>query len=252
MSELTDLLAEADDLGAWRAALAREVAIREVMAETGESREIVTEMVESLDAMADEAVLDLCDGQPTTLRDALSRYVDGLAARWPDGADLDQETVTGDLVALLSYPWTGEEATLATHGRNDSIMMGVSIEDDRDIVIRFGPNGHEVYRGNWEELGSAGQMGVQEAAAAVYRALLVRVIGDRDHHVQLNRKDTESLVAWLTSAVRGGSWIPDEAKRMTVDAVEGGGILMRTRPYAWEQGAGRIVEERRRSGRDRG
>lgn len=249
MSELRDLLAKADDLGAWADALSRETAIRQVMEETGEPREIVEEAVGAMDAMAEEGVLDLAEGNPTTLKDGLSRYVEALEQR---DEVLARDWVLSDLYALLNYPWPGEEATLATHGQNDSIMMGVSIEEDRDIVIRFGPNGHEVYRGNWEELGSAGQMGVQEATAAVYRALLVRVIGDRDHHVQLNRKDTESLVAWLTSAVRGGSWIPDEAKRLTVDAVEGGGILVRTRPYAWELGAGRIVEERRRSGRDRG
>jgi hypothetical protein len=104
-ADLGVALACEDDLDAVGAALAREVAIRQVMAETGESREVVEEAVGAIDAMADEAVLDLCEGQPTTLGDALSRYVDGLPARWPDGADLDQETVTGDLVALLSYPW---------------------------------------------------------------------------------------------------------------------------------------------------
>jgi hypothetical protein len=102
MSELTELLAGADDLGAWRAALAREQAIREVMAESGESREIVEEAVGAMDAMAEEEVLDLCDGEPTTLRDGLSRYVDVLEQR---DEVIARDWVLSDLYALLNYPW---------------------------------------------------------------------------------------------------------------------------------------------------
>ena len=244
---LAEALAEETDLEPVRAALAKETAIRDVMAETGESREVVEEAIGAMDAMAEEGVLDLTEGEPTTLRDALERYVNLLEGR---DEMLARDWVLSDLASILAYPWSAEEERLATHGLNDSIMMGISIEDDRDIVIRFGPNGHEVYRGNWEELGSAGQMGVQEAAAAVYRALLVRVIGDRDHHIQLSADELRDLLMWAAER-RGGSWVPEHAKRLTVDAVQGGGILVRTRPYSWELGAGRIVEERRRSGRDR-
>lgn len=105
MSELTELLAGADDLGAWAAALARETAIRQVMAETGEPREIVEEAVGAMDAMAEEGVLDLAEGNPTTLRDGLERYVEVLAGR---DEVLARDWVLSDLYALLNYPWPTE------------------------------------------------------------------------------------------------------------------------------------------------
>lgn len=110
MTELAELLAGADDLGAWRAALARETAVREVMAETGESREIVEEAIGAMDAMAGEAVLDLTEGEPTTLRDALERYVGVL-----EGRDelLARDWVLSDLAAILTYPFPETASGLA-------------------------------------------------------------------------------------------------------------------------------------------
>jgi hypothetical protein len=102
MSELAKLLAGADDLGAWRDALAREEAIRHVMAESGESRVIVEEAIGAMDAMAEEGVLDLTEGEPTTLKDGLSRYVEVLEGR---DEVLARDWVLSDLYALLNYPW---------------------------------------------------------------------------------------------------------------------------------------------------
>lgn len=90
-----------DDLdGVWLA-LIRETVIRGVMAASGESREITAEMVDAVEAMDQEAVLNLTEGEPTTLEDALSRLVevwrrDGV----PDGAEYE-------LTPLLKYPWPG-------------------------------------------------------------------------------------------------------------------------------------------------
>lgn len=112
MSELQDLLAGADDLGAWSAALVREKTIRNVMAETGESRKIVTEVADAAESMDQEAVLSLTEGKPTTLADALGRYVDGIRQRpFLNFGDQNDEVagtweeVEADLNALLAYPW---------------------------------------------------------------------------------------------------------------------------------------------------
>jgi hypothetical protein len=117
MSELADLLAKADDLGAWRDALAREQAIREVMAESGESREVVEEAIGAMDAMSGEAVLDLCEGEPTTLRDGLERYLAVLEER---DEVLARDWVLSDLAALLAYPWPAGATGLAID-REDSL-----------------------------------------------------------------------------------------------------------------------------------
>jgi hypothetical protein len=116
MPDLTDTLGRAgltvrealageEGLDALGASLAREQAIRQIMAETGEPREIVTESIDAMDAMAEEEVLDLCDGQPTTLRDGLSRYVELLGQR---DEIVPRDWVLSDLHALLTYAWPAE------------------------------------------------------------------------------------------------------------------------------------------------
>jgi len=103
-----EALARENDLAKLSDDLIREKVIRQAMAETGESREIVIEMLDAAESMGQEAVLDLTEGQPTTLHNGLSRYVESLLSRWPDGADLDQETVVGELSGLLAYPWPAD------------------------------------------------------------------------------------------------------------------------------------------------
>jgi len=115
--ELATKLSQAPDLGHVVKLMAREQAIRDVMVKTGESRRIVTEMIDAMDAMADEAVLDLTDGNPTNLRDALERYVTVLEQR---DEILARDWVLSDLGALLGYPWPAGATGLAI-GREDSL-----------------------------------------------------------------------------------------------------------------------------------
>lgn len=97
-------LAGARDLDRVRAALVREHAIRHVMAETGETRKVVTDLIGAAESMGQEAVLDLTEGKPTTLRDALERYTERLeAALAADPGSVGD--VVAELGALLTYPW---------------------------------------------------------------------------------------------------------------------------------------------------
>lgn len=105
--ELADVLASIDDLELVQVLdqMIREAVIREAMAETGEDRKTVTDMIDAMDSMDREAVLDLTGGEPTTLADALSRYVEQLSSCAPKQAPRD--TIVDDLNALLAYPWPG-------------------------------------------------------------------------------------------------------------------------------------------------
>lgn len=104
--DLGEMLAGAKDLEAVIKAVAREEVIRSAMAETGESRQIVTEMLDAMISMGQEAVLDLMDGEPTTLAAGLQRYVEELEKR----DDLQpRDRVVSDLETLLAYPWPGGE-----------------------------------------------------------------------------------------------------------------------------------------------
>lgn len=94
----------AKDLDAVGRALSRETVIRAVMADSGETREIVADMIDAMKSMGSEAVLDLTEGEPTTLSDALSRYVDVLADR---DEIIPRDRVLSDLDAMLSYTWPG-------------------------------------------------------------------------------------------------------------------------------------------------
>lgn len=93
-------LVDEPDLDMVQRALSRERVIRQVMVESGEDRQTVTDMADAMESMGQEAVLSLTEGEPTTLRDALQRYVDGL-----DTADPQEADVAGDLGAILNYPW---------------------------------------------------------------------------------------------------------------------------------------------------
>jgi nitrate reductase beta subunit len=101
---LAELL-EGADLAAVRAALIRETVIREVMRDSGEDRQTVTDMLDAMRSMGEEAVLDLMEGEPTTLHAAVQRYVDELRGR----DELQpRDRVVDDLETLLAYPWPGE------------------------------------------------------------------------------------------------------------------------------------------------
>jgi hypothetical protein len=225
------LMENTDDLDGVVRAVVRERMIRTGMARTGEGREIVAESLDALESMDQEAVLDLTDGEPTTLVGALRRYLDELEKRDPDGDELIPTARVGaELAMILGYPWSHEEERLAAHGVNSSVRLTLETRDDRDLSVKLG--GHELARVSWEEAGSGGILAAEEVAQAVHRSVLARVIADRDHHVQLNSSDRRSLLAWLERP--SGSWHSDGPSRVTVDAVEGGGILVRTRPYSYQ------------------
>lgn len=103
--DLADLFASMD-LEEVKRALIREATIRQVMAETSEDRQTVVDIVDAVQSMDQEMVLDLTQGDPTTLVDALQRYVDSLAT-----GDPDPERIAEDLTTILNYHWSGEEAT---------------------------------------------------------------------------------------------------------------------------------------------
>jgi hypothetical protein len=105
--DLADLFASMDDLEEVKRALIREASIRHAMGETGESREIVTEMIDSIESMGQEAVLELTEGEPTTLAEALQRYVDTLEQAASEDETIRADDVCGALSALLAYPWPG-------------------------------------------------------------------------------------------------------------------------------------------------
>lgn len=98
-------LAGEKDLDKVIRAVARERAIRDTMAETGETHEIVASVLDAAISMDQEAVLDLMDGEPTTLARGLARYVQEL-----EGRDELQprDRIVDDLGTLLAYPWPGE------------------------------------------------------------------------------------------------------------------------------------------------
>lgn len=231
-NELRHVMSEIEDLDEARTALVREHAVRHLMAETGEDRQTVTDMIDAMESTDQEAVLDLTEGEPTTLRDALERYLDRLerALEGDPGSTLGD--VAGELGALLAYPWSGEEATISTHGENASVRLTVDYPDDDHLTISVG--GHEVYSGSYDELGRSGMGAVENVAQAVHRALLARVIGDREHIVQLNDRERAAL---LTFAERpNGAWRPEgqeSGRRLSLEAVEGGGLYVRTRPYRY-------------------
>lgn len=104
-NELRHVMSEIEDLDEARAALVREHAVRHVMAETGEPREVVTEMIDAMEATDQDGVLDLTEGEPTTLRDALERYLDALEKDIEAGDAAGPVTISADLGALLAYPW---------------------------------------------------------------------------------------------------------------------------------------------------
>jgi hypothetical protein len=222
---LAEELAAVHDLGRVQAALVRERVIRNTMAQTGEGRQTVVDMIDALDSMDQEAVLDLTEGEPTTLVDALRRYLDELEKR----DELQpRDRILEELGAILAFPWSEEEALVSLHNPHYGLALYVGEEEDRDLVVRMGNNRHEVARVNWEDAGSGGQLAARQVAAAVYRATLARVIPDRDHHVDLSQTDRDALVAWL--AAPSGSIT---LGRLTLNAGGPAGVIVKTRPYTY-------------------
>jgi hypothetical protein len=222
---LADFLSAAPDLDRASRAVEREREIRIGMARTGQGREVVAEFLDAEAAMDEEAVLDLTEGQPTTLVDALSRYLTELEKR----DELQPRArVAGELAAILAYPWPEDERRVQLHNPHYGLALHMEEEENRDLVIRMGSNRWEVARVNWEDAGSGGQLACRAVAEAVYRATLARVIADREHIVTLNAAETAQLRRWLNGEPNGSNWIGD---RLTVN-YDGNGVWIRTRPYS--------------------
>lgn len=149
--DLADLFASMDDLEEVKTALIREQTVRDVMAESGEDRKTVTDMIDAMDSMDQEAVLELTEGEPTTLEDALSR----LSEDWhqngvPDGAEYH-------LDRLLTYPWPG------------ALDANALAQDIHEAYLRLGlAYGVEVIP--WDEL----QSYQRDLALAVVNDLMAR------------------------------------------------------------------------------
>lgn len=159
LSGLADMLTELPDLEPLKRLILREMTIRAVMVETGEPRDIVTDLADASDSMGQEAVLGLTDGAPTTLRDAVVRYVDMLGDDG-EGTETPKVVVIDELTSILNYPYPG--------------VAGSELEADEDsedetMILRV--NGREVYRANHDVHGYAGMSAAREAAEAVLRAL---------------------------------------------------------------------------------
>lgn len=153
------LVTECPDLDALRRLVIREEAIRGTMAETGEDRQTIVDMIGAADSMDQEAVLALTDGAPTTLRAALQAYLDAVGQAAERGETRDAGDVFNDITALLAYPYPGG-ATLETD---------LDPEDDEALAIMV--NGRVVYRANHDEHGHAGMDAAKSAAEAVFRAV---------------------------------------------------------------------------------
>jgi hypothetical protein len=217
---MAEFLAGVDDLDAASRAVDREREIRIGMARTGEGREVVADFLDAQAAMDDEMILDLTDGQPTTLVDALTRYLEELERR----DELQPRArVAGELAAILAFPWPEDERRVQLHNPHYGLMLHIEEEENRDLVIRMGNNRWEVCRVNWEDAGSGGQRECQ----AVYRATLARVIPDRDHDVRLSGAEARNLSQWLVQP-QGSFRVSD---RLSLEAY-GHGVIVQTRPYS--------------------
>lgn len=223
---VSEFLANAPDLAEFKRAVVREEVIRQTMAQSGESRKDIAELIDAMESVNEETVLELTDGHPTTLADALSRYVDDLERRWPEGADLDHDTVVGDLHALLTFPYSEEEALVALHGDNHQLKLEVRHPDDETMEVWIG--GQFLYGANHDDHAFASMSALETAAKTVHRAVLARVVADRPHHVRLTSADRRILLSWLGSPE--GTWEPDGGSRFNVTA-DGTGLIVRTWPY---------------------
>lgn len=158
---LADALRSVDDLDEVQRALVREQAIRATVRETGEPYEIVAETMDAMISMGDEAVLSLTEGDATTLKEGVTKYIGHLEAQG-DTASLD---VAADLTNLVEFSWP-----IASPPR-ETLALAVDFpEDDKHLVITLG--GQEVAKANHSEHGWSGMEVAQRTAEKVHAAIL--------------------------------------------------------------------------------
>jgi hypothetical protein len=155
---LADLL-DGADLEAVQAALVRERVIRDVMRDSGEERQHVADMLDAMASVSQEGVEELTDGEPTTLRDALQRYVESLPG--PDGTAADWN-VAEDLGAILNYPFPGP-----------SVELEIERPDDETLTVKV--DGELIAGANHDDHGWAGMDLLETTARNVHKAVVDRL-----------------------------------------------------------------------------
>lgn len=228
---IEDNLVHAPDLDRVIRAVEREREIRIGMARTGQGRVIVAEFLDAQAAMDDEAVLDLTEGQPTTLVDALRRYIAELEKQYElsmqqEGAENYRSRVVGELMTLLDYPWPEDERRISLHNPHYGLMLHFAEGEDGALEIRMGNNRYLVCTVPSGIQGWDARL-AREVAETVYRATLARVIPDRNHDVRLTGAEARDLCQWLTQP-RGATRI---GNRLTAETY-GHDVVIRTRPYS--------------------
>lgn len=157
---LAEILEEAPDLDLVQAALIRERVIRDVMRDSGEERRHVADMLDAMASVSQESVEELTDGEPTTLRDALQRYMEGLEG------DSDEEVflgrVAGELATILNYPFPGP-----------SVELEVERPDDETLTVKVG--GELIAGANHDDHGWAGMDLLETTARNVHKAVVDRL-----------------------------------------------------------------------------
>lgn len=152
------LVTECPDLAALARLVARETAIRSAMDETGEDRQTIVDMVAAADSMDQEAILALTDGAPTTLRDALATYADGLSKQ-PDDETARADQVFNDITALLEYPYPGQ------------LHLEIENPEDNEDFLEIRVNGRTLFEANHDDHGRDGMRAAREVAQAVFDAV---------------------------------------------------------------------------------
>lgn len=138
---LAEALEREDDLEAVKRALVREDVIRTIMRDSGETHEIAAEMVDAASSMGQETVLDLTEGEPTTLKNALERFVDELGRR----LEGDPGSTFGDVIEgldrLLEYPWPPDPELARTRQDRDQLKAKLTrIVPDREHIAHIHAN----------------------------------------------------------------------------------------------------------------
>lgn len=160
--DLDSVFRSVDDLDKAQAALVRERVIRDTMRESGEERQHVVDMLDAMESMGQEAVLELTEGEPTTLRDALQRYVDSLAQGTEENESLSGAQVADDLSTLLAYPFPGP-----------SVELEIVHRDEDHLEVRVG--GMFIFSATQDDHGRAGLKALENAARAVHREVTTRL-----------------------------------------------------------------------------
>lgn len=155
-------VARTEDLDKLQEALVRERVIRQVMAESGEERRHVADMLDAMASVSQEGVEELTDGEPTTLRDALQRYVEERRQGTEENESLSGAQVAEELAAILNYPFPGP-----------SVELEIVHRDEDHLEVRVG--GMFLFSAVQDDHGRAGLKALENASRAVHREVMTRL-----------------------------------------------------------------------------